>query len=199
MRFFQDTNFYFYVHNNPVNFVDSSGLQDLRPRNVPPGTGQQYWQPIADGFSQALNRLNNTSCAELFGPCREDVDRTGFNTLFQTQYRFVSLGQGSGYGAQTVNVREVQINSQGTYMTAWTGWITLPGGLRLFLGNITNIRAFVLLHELGHQLKGHTGFIDDAADPNANLQHSLLVLRMCFPEAMKPLLDLFNSFHGVSF
>jgi uncharacterized protein RhaS with RHS repeats len=35
MRFFQGANFYSYVGNNAVNFVDSSGLQQQTPKSLP--------------------------------------------------------------------------------------------------------------------------------------------------------------------
>ena len=72
----------------------------------------------------------------------------------QTTYRFVPLPRGPGTGAQTppsTNGQpylDVQINSLGLYMTATSGGIRLPNGFTCNLGNVTNVRAFILLHEL---------------------------------------------------
>ena len=114
VRFFQGTNFYHYVDNNPLNLTDATGLQAQRPMNLPLGTAQEYWQPFADGFAEALNRLNNTNCAEQFDlACHEGRYTTGSTQMQNTTYRFVPLPQGAGAGAQTVDSKNVQINSLG--------------------------------------------------------------------------------------
>ena len=35
MRFFESPNFYAHVENNPLNSIDTSGLQAQRPGNLP--------------------------------------------------------------------------------------------------------------------------------------------------------------------
>jgi YD repeat-containing protein len=39
--------------------VDSTGLQQARPSNLPAGTPERYYKPSSDGFAEALNRLNS--------------------------------------------------------------------------------------------------------------------------------------------
>ena len=88
--------------------------------------------------------------------------------------------QGKGTGAQTTeDGMHVQINSLGLYMTATGGIVTLPDGSRYDLGSATNVQAFILLHELGHQLKDYTGFGPDV-DKKTNSAHSLAIIKACF-------------------
>src|SRR5579862_2732706 len=84
-----------------------------------------------------------------------------------------------GAGAQTVDPTNVQINSLGLYMTAANGGIRLPNGFTCNLGSVTNVRAFILLHELGHQLSGNTGFTPDV-DAATNSAHSMRIIKACF-------------------
>jgi RHS repeat-associated protein len=180
IRFFQGPSFYRYVDNNLLNLTDSTGLQAQMPGNLPPGEPQVYWGPFADGFAEALNRLNNANCAEQFEPsCHEGPYTTGANQMQNTTYRFLPLPQGAGAGAQTVDSTNVQINSLGLYMTATGGGIRLPNGFTCNLGSITNVRAFILLHELGHQLSGNTGFTPDV-DAATNSSHSMRIIKACF-------------------
>lgn len=91
---------------------------------------------------------------------------SGQSQLARSDYRFAVLPQGPGAGAQTIPPTDVQININGAYMTAANSVIRLPNGFTCNLGSITNVRAFVLLHELGHQLKENTGFIADVDGAN---------------------------------
>jgi len=181
MRFFESPNFYPYVENNPLNAIDTSGLQAQRPGNLPLGTPQQYWGPFSDGFNEALNRLNSTKCAEQFEPsCHEGPYNTGANRMRNTSYRFLDLGSPSTGASTAPGGADVFINIGGLYMTAKGGGIRLPNGFSCNLGNVTNIRAFILLHELGHQLKGNTGFTQDVDDAATNSAHSMRVIKACF-------------------
>lgn len=180
MRFFQSPGFYTYVENNPQNLTDFTGLQAQKPNNLPLGTPQKFWNPFADGFGEALNRLNSTKCSEQFEPpCHEGPETTGANQMKNTEYRFAPLPQGPGTGAQTVDSTHVQVNSAGLYMNATNGRIRLPNGFQCDLGSATNVRAFILLHELGHQLSGNTGFTPDT-DATINAAHSLRIIKSCF-------------------
>jgi len=181
MRFFESPDFYAYVENNPLNLIDTMGLQAQRPGNLPLGTPQQYWGPFSDGFNEALNRLNNAKCAEQFEPsCHEGPYNTGANQMRNTTYRFLNLGSPSTGASTPPGGGQVFINTLGLYMTATGGGIRLPNGFTCNLGNVTNVRAFILLHELGHQLKGNTGFTQDVDDAATNSAHSMRVIKACF-------------------
>ena len=181
MRFFESPDFYAYVENNPLNLIDTTGLQAQRPSNLPLGTPQQYWGPFSDGFNEALNRLNNTNCAEQFEPsCHEGPYNTGANQMRNTTYRFLNLGSPSTGASTPPGGGQVFINTIGLYMTATGGGIRLPNGFTCNLGNVTNVRAFILLHELGHELSGNTGFTTDADDAARNSAHSLRIIKACF-------------------
>lgn len=180
IRNFQGPNYYAYVTNAPLKLRDPSGLQVQRPSNLPFGTPQKYWQPFADGFAEALNRLNSTRCAEFFeGSCHEQPYFTGSNQMRRTEYRFAPLPRGRGTGAQTVDSTHVQINSLGLYMTARNGRISLPDGSTYDLGSAVNVQAMILLHELAHQLESNTGFTDDL-DAETNSAHTLAIIKACF-------------------
>ena len=180
MRFFQSPGFYAYVENNPLNLIDATGLQAQKPGNLPLGTPEKFWKPFSEGFAEALNRLNSTQCAEQFEPtCHEGPENNGANQMTNTQYRFVPLPQGPGAGAQTIDATNVQINSLGLFMTATSGRVRLPNGFTCDLGNPTNVRAFIMLHELGHQMANVTGFTDDV-DATTNSAHSMRIIKKCF-------------------
>jgi RHS repeat-associated protein len=182
-KFLQNPNFYAYVYNNPANTVDPTGWQATGPANLPQGTAQQYWDPFSEGFAEALNRLKSGKCGELFeSTCHPGSNDAGADRMRATLYRFVVLLQGPGTAAQTVNEvpkTDVQINIEGLYMTATSGKIRLPNGNMYDLGSVTNVRAFILLHELGHQLSGNTGFTDDT-NADINSRHSILIINRCF-------------------
>jgi hypothetical protein len=72
----------------------------------------------------------------------------------------------------------VQINALGLYMTATSGEINLPNGSTFDLGSVVNVQPFVLLHELGHELKGNTGFGLDQ-DAATNSAQSIAVIKEC--------------------
>lgn len=97
-----------------------------------------------------------------------------------TEYRFGPFPQGPGVGAQPVDDTHVQINSLGLFMTATGGGIRLPDGSTFDLGSSVNVQAFILLHELGHQLKANTGFTEDADDAATNSAHSIAIIKACF-------------------
>jgi RHS repeat-associated protein len=180
MRFFESPDFYAYVENNPLNLIDTTGLQAGRPSNLPSGTPQEYWGPFSDGFTEALSRLSNSRCAEQFAPsCHEGPDTTGADQMRNTTYRFLNLGKPST-GASTADPTNVFINTGGLFMTATSDGIRLPNGFKCNLGSVTNVRAFMLLHELGHQLKAITGFITDADDAETNSAHSMRIIKACF-------------------
>ena len=176
---------YWYVDNNPATDFDPTGFapQSQRPNNLPLGTPRRFWKPFQDGFSEAVRRLNRQKCRDFFSdialpnPCCPDP----VDTMRNTEYRFVPMTANPGAGAGTSrSKRMVFINTKGAYMTARTGGFYLPDGSKRSLGNVTNFRAFLLLHELGHQLDACTGFGPDDADPILNQKQSLAVIKACF-------------------
>ena len=75
----------------------------------------------------------------------------------------------------------VFINATGPYVNAGSGRATFPGTNQSHdFGTVTNFRAFIHLHELGHQLDGKTGFVPDAGNPAVNFRNSQGLLRACF-------------------
>lgn len=112
-------------------------------------------------------------------PAHEGPETKGSDQLKVTEYRFVPLPQGAGTGAQHVDPTHVQVNSLGLFMTARNGKIKLPDESTYDLGSARNVQAFILLHELGHQLKNYTGFTEDV-DAATNAAHSIEVIKACF-------------------
>jgi hypothetical protein len=47
-----------------------------------------------------------------------------------------------------------------------------------------SVQAFIILHELGHELSDVTGFVPDGGKGNEekNCDNSLKLLRKCFPD-----------------
>ena len=176
VRFFQSPDFYQYVSNNSLNLSDATGLQAKKP-NLPPGTPDKYARPLADAFAIALNLLNSTRCAQLYEPsCHPGLGTVGANQMRATEYRFLDLPVGD---AQTADSTHAHINDLGTFITAQSGVIRLPDRSTYDLGSIANVQAFILLHELGHQLKYNTGFPDDV-NAATNSSNSLRVIKSCF-------------------
>ena len=179
-EFSESSNFYTYVGNDPTNLIDDTGFRAKKPSNLPFGTPKKYWKPFSRGMNQALKRLNNKPCADLFeNPCHEGPDSNAANQMKNSEYRFVPLPQGSGVGAQTVDSTHVQVNSLGLFMTAVSGRITLPDGSTFDLGSAQNVQAMILLHELAHQLDNETGFVPDA-DAATNAAHTKRIIDACF-------------------
>jgi RHS repeat-associated protein len=175
--FAESSNFYPYVANDPTNLVDSTGFRATKPTNLPIGTPKKYWKPLTKGMNNALKRLNKKPCADMFRtPCDPNAGR---NQLNNTPYRFLALPQGPKVAAQTAENGDVQINMLGLYMTATDGRIALPDGSSFDLGGVNDVRALILLHELGHELSGGTGFVPDT-DPAINAAHTKRVIDACF-------------------
>lgn len=86
---------------------------------------------------------------------------------------------GARVGASTIAPGTVFINSTGTYFSATTGGVHLANGAFHRFGSVTEVRSFILLHELGHQMKSCSGFVPDL-EPETNEAHSLAVIKSCF-------------------
>jgi len=75
----------------------------------------------------------------------------------------------------------VYINLNGIFVTAEDGHVTIARK-RCNLGNPSNVRGFILLHELGHQL----GIFGKDAGPDLqdqNAAHSMDIINHCFAGA----------------
>ncbi len=166
---------YQYVDNAPVSYYDPQGTEKEYPLNIwPPATEEVYHEALSDGLSEAYRRLSRGRCAQFF--CCE-----GPETLQNLVFYFAALpsNQGAGHSTEPGAPFDVIINTRGAYFTATSGVIGIPGA-RFNLGSRRNVRAFVLLHELGHRLSSCTGFTKDADDPQKNAEHSKAVLDACF-------------------
>lgn len=148
------------------------------------------------GFEDAWNRVTNPDCSGLRTPPSEVFALGGGTwylqqTLADTTYRIVPFPMRGSTGAQTVDTNNVMINLAGAFFTATpdgNGLVTFripnpttPNQTSTFTLGVADFRAFVLLHELGHQAGV---FGADTGDPAANGQHSLNVLRDCFGVAV---------------
>ena len=166
---------YEYVDNAPVSYSDPSGAKKKYPLNIwPPSSEPLYHDALSDGLQEAYSRLSRGRCAEFFC-CK------GPETLQNLIFYFGALpaNQGAGHQPSGSAPFDVIINVNGAYFSATTGVIGIPGA-RFNLGSLRNVRAFILLHELGHRLSSCTGFTQDADDQQRNAEHSKAVLDHCF-------------------
>ena len=154
------------------------GGDDGRPPQLPNGTPHRFWAPFLEGFEDSQRRLLDERCGSFYG----DEGPTRMN---ETTYRFVSPPSGTP-AAGIITPTHVMINPRGAFMKPPArGRVLLPNGERRTLGTGRAFRGFILLHELGHQLSEHTGFVPDS--PNAgegweqiNARQSLEVIGACY-------------------
>ena len=178
-----DLSWYAYVQNRPTDFLDYSGQRKERPANLRPGTEEKYWRPFSDGFKEALRLINQSDCKKFF-TC-ESGGKDPVRALNDSTYDFAKLPQGPGVGAQTnVPPREpghvdVDINTDGVFVTGDSGIATFAGGHRVDAGELNDLRAIILLHELGHQL----GIFPADTDASLNWNHTLKIIQHCAPFA----------------
>jgi len=144
----------------------------VRPSNLPPGTPQQYWAPFVQGFNTAQKQLQKKTCGAFYSG-------QGPATMNATEYRFLQLSSPTT-GAQTNSATSVFINSRGPYMT-YAPTIGQPSPFGVYWTQPL-FRAFILLHELGHQLSSITGFQEDAGSARLRLNQaqSRRVISACF-------------------
>jgi RHS repeat-associated protein len=138
--------------------------------NLPPGTPQNFIDPFNRAFKAAQKDLKKKKCGNFYGG-------QGPATMNATQYRFLDLGNPI-VGAQTNSPDSVFINSNGPFMT-YSPVPGQPGPFGLFW-TPSQFGAFILLHELGHQLSPITGFLPDAGNPTLNQSQSKQVISVCF-------------------
>ena len=162
-----------------ITFFGTSFVSQVQTTpNLPRGTSQKHIQPFTNAFNAARKRLQNSSCASLFNltflgqmdpiavaEMELNGERPNFRleTLEATNYRILSQGAprvdpNSGevrvIGAATYSSRDVFVNSQGPLFdikpnVPGKGVVSLDLGTGL---NQTEFGAFLLLHELGHQV-----------------------------------------------
>jgi len=147
-----DVSFYRYAASNPINNSDRSGNKPQRPSNLVPGTPKEYWRPFAKAFDEALRLLKQGECHDFF-KCSDPVAK-----LRSMNFDFAKLSQGPGVGAQTNtpprqpgNV-DVDINSEGVFTTSTTDGTGYIQGHKIKAGDIMDLRAIIILHELGHAI-----------------------------------------------
>jgi len=136
---------------------------------TPPGTPSKYCGPLQQGIDTAKKALQKKGCGAFYGG-------QGPQTLDATTYRFLDLNNPTT-GAATIDPSTVFINSNGPYMN-FAPAPGKPGPFGLYWTQ-SQFRAFILLHELGHQLSPITGFKPDAGSP-LNKAQSGQVLSRCF-------------------
>jgi RHS repeat-associated protein len=168
---------YSYVDSSPVNYLDQDGCRRKKKQNRASNPTPQQMKMLEDGMDTALHALNGKDCRALFcGHGADPVER-----LKRTKYYFFDLGDET-VGAETPpggDMDMVLINSKGLFVTANSGIVTF-GKARYDLGMNSNVRAMILLHELGHQL----GIFPPDAGKSLQDQrnaHSIDVVKHCFP------------------
>jgi len=169
---------YVYAENLPTTFTDPFGLQS--PGLVKgPHTTQQMEDAFNEGLTEALKRLNNPDCRKAF--CnKKGLDPV--DVLKNTEYRFLPLG--NGVGASTNPGESVFINTQGPFLLNNTT-LYFPSDNPFSNTNrmvnfltTANMRALILLHELGHEV----GNFPPDQFRFINGSHTLKVLRACFKD-----------------
>jgi RHS repeat-associated protein len=165
---------YAYVRNSPAGDLDPSGRQAASPSPSPmPQMQLSNRTPppeLVEGFQEALHRLESPKCCRFF--CGQGRDKLISGTKYY-------VGPFDGTAQTDPGHVLVQINSAGPFFTFTSGSFAMPGGVTANLGSVTAFRAFILLHELGHELSGCTGFVPDKENI-VNTEHSLRVIFNCF-------------------
>jgi RHS repeat-associated protein len=175
---------YSYVDNSPLGYTDALGEDPQAPGlfigpNVTPHHITQFNNSLAD----ALNRLNNSDCRKIF--CGKNSKGDPTTVLQNTSYRLESLKNSTG--AQTNPDGSVFINLNGPFFQQNTT-IFIPsdnpqrsGRVSVEFNSLADLGAFVLLHELGHEI----GVFPADIFPFINGRHSLRVLDACFNKGVK--------------
>jgi len=154
---------FYLVYNSPA--LGGTAASAVGPTVTP----ASYRNAFNQGYKSALKDLNRKGCGSFFGG-------QGPATINGTWYRFINLGN-PNVGAETLSATSVVINSGGPYMT----YSPTPGQAGPFNRFWTQpqFRAFIILHELGHQLSSITGFQPDAGSAAPNQQQSMKVIGPC--------------------
>ena len=162
---------------------------DVQP-NVPLGNSYSanQMQALTQGLNDAIKRLvsGSTGCADaLSGNDSYMAAFTSGLTLAGTTYRILPLAAGAG--AATIDIGDVILNATGAFFSAapnadGTVTVLMPNAqgvqTSFTFASSSDFQAFVLLHELGHQL----GTFGPDVDAATNGQNSQTVLDNCFTE-----------------
>jgi RHS repeat-associated protein len=146
---------FMHVENSPVQLIDPFGTQAQPglfpgPKNTPQQTSQ-----FNAGFAEAMNRLKNSECRKLF--CRKNKNLDPAKALQDTEYRIVALDNNSA-GAATMSPTFVFLDPNGPFFQTSTE-VFIPYDNPQLIGkrlvkfdSLAELDAFILLHELGHQV-----------------------------------------------
>lgn len=146
------------------------------PPALPKNTPQEYQRVFADGWREAVSALGRKDCQAYFAAHGAPAPKP-LEAMLKTDYRFLKLHGGGGVGAQTNGPDSVFINTDGAFVYAADGKISL-NGKKIDLYEPSRVRAMIFLHELGHEL-GIFG-ADAAAELQAeNAAHSLDIIGNC--------------------
>ena len=141
------------------------------------------------GFAEALNRLKNPDCQKFFceGQNKNKKNNKHLDPndiLRQTNYRILPFPNDQQAGAATIDVKDVWINAGGPFFGK-DATIYIPSDRKdistrqaVPFATLDQVRAFILLHELGHQL----GFFPPDQFSWINGTHSLRILEACFKD-----------------
>jgi RHS repeat-associated protein len=169
-------NFYAYAGNSPINLTDPSGLKLV----VGPLATQEQISAFNAGMAEVLTRLRDSDCKKIFCKKIPDPERL----LNDKEYRFGPLDDVEA-GAQVYPNGNVTLNTNGPYFTA-KPFLFVPSHRRdvesrtlVEFPSLEAKRAFLLLHELGHQ----SGAFGPDQTKFINGTHSIKVLERCFKDA----------------
>ncbi len=129
---------------------------------------------LQSGFSLAQLKIFDPDCIEAFGVSHSEL----LMTLRHTEYRVLDFGKGRrGSGAQTADTFSVHINATGIFFAS-ASQISIPGQDAPDVRRMDpdTIRAFIFLHELGHQV----GAYGPDTDLQINGRNSRRILDNCF-------------------
>jgi RHS repeat-associated protein len=152
---------------------------------VPAGNSYTRTQmnSLTNGLNAALAHTDNVDCAMFFAAGDDDPSLASANVLENTTYRLLPLP--SGTGASTNGLTDVMISTTGAFFNTTpnsngTVTVLMPNSAGVttsftFAGTST-LQAFMMLHELGHQM-GVYGTDINAATNGGNSQG---VLDHCF-------------------
>ena len=170
---------YMYVENSPLRKIDPLGTKGLQhDPNYKPEWGEKF----DEGFAEAMARLQDSDCHKFF--LCDKKNKTHLDpeeALLDTTYRIMGLSNNTA-GAVTRAKDLVWINEDGPFVTD-ENTQHIPSDKKDII-TFTEVKfpsgatknAFILLHELGHQL----GIFPRDTYPWINGTHSLAILDNCF-------------------